>query len=180
MPMLLVLLFGLADFARVFAAGITLEAAARNGAEAAAQEYLQVLRNKTGGLDAADYDAIHAVAIDAVCSEGETLPNQAVSGGTCSMPVTAVCVHDGADPACGTEAAIAPSSCPRVSEPSWNATELGAAPGGATPLPFVEVRVCYRFTTLFNLTNLELPFGWGVSLGEVYLERDRQFVVANY
>jgi hypothetical protein len=44
----------------------------------------------------------------------------------------------------------------------------------------VEVRVCYRFTTLFNLTNLELPFGWGVSLGEVYLERDRQFVVANY
>ena len=36
LPMLLVLLLGIADFGRVFAAGIILEAASRNGAEAAA------------------------------------------------------------------------------------------------------------------------------------------------
>ena len=33
LPMLLVLLLGVADFGRVFAAGITVEAAARNAAE---------------------------------------------------------------------------------------------------------------------------------------------------
>ena len=33
LPMLLVLLLGVADFGRVFAAGITIEAAARNAAE---------------------------------------------------------------------------------------------------------------------------------------------------
>src|SRR5437868_2771020 len=40
LPVLLVLAIGVADFGQVFAAGITVEAAARNGAEAAAQEYL--------------------------------------------------------------------------------------------------------------------------------------------
>ena len=42
LPMLLVLLLGIADFGRVFPAGITIEAAARNAAEAAAQEYLRI------------------------------------------------------------------------------------------------------------------------------------------
>ncbi len=45
--MLLVLLLGVADFGRVFQAGITIEAAARNGAEAAAQEYRQLARGAT-------------------------------------------------------------------------------------------------------------------------------------
>ena len=47
-------------------------------------------------------------------------------------------------------------------------------------MPYVEVRVCYRFTTLFNLTNLDLPFGWGLNLGEIFLEKDREFTVACY
>jgi len=66
--MLLVLLLGVADFGRVFHAGIVVEAAARNAAEAAAQEYLQ-LRRDTTTLTTADYDRIHAVARTAVCEE---------------------------------------------------------------------------------------------------------------
>ncbi|HEU4863568.1 MAG TPA: TadE/TadG family type IV pilus assembly protein, partial [Candidatus Limnocylindria bacterium] len=53
LPMLLVLLLGVADFGRVFASGITTEALARNAAEAASQEYLQVRRATTGPPDPA-------------------------------------------------------------------------------------------------------------------------------
>src|SRR6187401_3080262 len=70
LPMLLVLLLGIADFGRVFQAGITIEAAARNAAEAAAQEYVQMVRNEPDGvLELPDYQRLHAVALDAVCSE---------------------------------------------------------------------------------------------------------------
>jgi hypothetical protein len=44
----------------------------------------------------------------------------------------------------------------------------------------VEVRTCYQFTTLFNVTSLELPFGWSISFGTIYLERERTFTVACY
>jgi Flp pilus assembly protein TadG len=175
LPMLLVLLLGIADFGRVFAAGITLESAARNGAEAAAQEYLQIQRNKT--LVAADYAKLHQVAIEAVCRDGEVLPN-ASGGGACSSPAVAVCVHDTAsgDAACGGEAASAPSNCDELSG-GWNPALGGTA---TTPLPYVEVRVCYRFTTLFDLQQLHLPFGSGLSLGEVWLQRTRFFSVGAY
>jgi hypothetical protein len=96
------------------------------------------------------------------------------------MPAAAVCVHDGNDLAgCGTEAGTAPADCNRLTG-TWDDTNNGAAPSGAPPMPYVEVRVCYHFTTLFNLTDLELPFGWSISLGEVWLEKDRQFTVACY
>jgi hypothetical protein len=180
LPMLLVLLLGIADFGRVFAAGITLEAAARDGAEAAAQEYVQLVRNKAGGvLDTTDFGHLHEIAADAVCHEAKALPNQTEASGVCSMPITAVCVHDGNDPACGSEATAAPADCPKVIG-AWNPANSGAAPLGSTPLPYVEVRVCYRFTTLVDLSNLQLPFGWGLSLGDIWLERDRAFTVANY
>lgn len=179
--MLLVLLLGIADFGRVFQAGITVEATARNAAEAAAQEYVQMVRNEPDGiLELADYQRLHTVALDAVCSEAETLPNQAVSGGSCSMPAAAVCVHDGNDMAgCGTEAGASPAECSSMDE-AWSDANNGAAPSGAPAMPYVEVRVCYRFTTLFNLTDLELPFGWSLSLGEVWLQKVRQFTVACY
>ena len=41
LPMLLVLLLGIADFGRIFQAGIVTETAARNGAETAALERLR-------------------------------------------------------------------------------------------------------------------------------------------
>jgi hypothetical protein len=182
--MLLVLLLGIADFGRVFSAGITMEAAARNGAEAAAQEYVQMARNRPGGtLTNADYDHLHDVAIEKVCHESALLPNAAIAGSTCSMPAVAVCVHDGSgdlgiSTTCGGEAAGAPAECTGLN--TWDPFREGAAPSGSAALPYVEVRVCYRFTTLVNLTNLNLPFGWSLSLGEIYLERDRNFTVACY
>ena len=179
LPLLLVLLLGIADFGRVFTAGITIEAAARNGAEAAAQEYLQLLHKPGGVLDPGDYSSLHDIAVDAVCAESEPLPNQAIQSGNCTMPLIAVCVHDGGDPICGDEADPAVTTCPGVNG-SWDNTNNGATPLGATPLPYVEVRVCYQFTTLLNLTNLQLPLGWSLSLGEVWLQRDREFTVANY
>jgi hypothetical protein len=180
LPMLLVLLLGIADFGRVFAAGITIEAAARNGAEAAAQEYVQIARNKVGGvLDSSDYVHLHDVALDTVCHETAVLPNHAETAGSCTMPVTAVCVHDGVDPNCGGEADPSITGCTRVNAP-WSNANNGAAPGGSTPLVYVELRLCYRFTTLFNLTDLQLPLGWNLSLGDIYLQRDREFTAANY
>lgn len=187
--MLLVLLLGIADFGRVFTAGITVEAAARNGAEAAAQEYVQLLRNRTDPLSSDDYQRLHRVAAEAVCGEAETLPNQAVTGdcadisegaASLTMPAVAVCVHDDVDPLCdGSEAAAAPTECAQMKSVTWNPANAGPAASGSA-LPYVEVHVCYRFTTLLNLTNLELPFGWSLSLGEVWLERGREFVTACY
>lgn len=180
LPMLLVLLLGIADFGRVFAAGITVEAAARNSAEAAAQEYLQLVRNKPGGtLDSTDYAHLHDVALDAACSEARTLPNRAEAGGVCSMPATAVCIHDGADPFCGSEADPSLTECSDLNQ-AWSNANLAPGPGGASPLPHVEVVVCYQFTTLLNFQRLSLPFGWGLSIGAIHLEKSRTFTVANY
>lgn len=180
LPMLLVLLLGVADFGRVFAAGITVEAAARNAAEAAAQEYLQLVRNKPGGvLATADYAHLHDVALDAACNEARTLPNRAEGGGLCSMPATAVCIHDGADPYCGSEADTSLTECSELNQ-AWSNANLAPAAGGRPPLPHVEVVVCYRFTTLVNLENLSLPFGWGLSVGAIHLEKNRSFTVADY
>jgi TadE-like protein len=179
LPLLLVFLLGVADFARVFTAGITMEAAARNGAEAAAQEYLQ-RSHKSGGLVASDYADLHDIALAAVCAETETLPNQVKSGGSCTMPLAAVCIHDGVDPGCGIEADPAFANCPEVNG-AWNNANSGPAQG--TPpraLPYVEVRACYKFTTLMNISNLNLPFGWSLTLGDVWLQRDREFTVADY
>jgi hypothetical protein len=179
LPMLLVLLLGIADFGRVFAAGISVEATGRNAAEAAAQEYLQ-LRRQGATLTAADFARIHDVALDTVCEEADRLENQVESGGVCSMPVAAVCVHDVSSELaaygsmCGQEASSAPAECTGM-HAGWPAT---APPPGS--LPWVEVRVCYRFTTLFDLSDLDLPLGWSLSLGEVWLERTRNFTVADY
>jgi len=187
LPLLLIVLLGVADFGRLFSQGIILEAAARNGAEAAAQEYVQLQRNQPGGiLTPANYNQLHAIALEALCEEADLLPNRVASGTppTCDMPHAAVCVHDasaGDDVAmgglCGSERAFAPPEC-SVLDPPWTATIEQTDP--PTALPYVEVRVCYRFTTLFSLTDLQLPFGWSISVGEVWLQRDRVFVAGTY
>lgn len=175
LPMLLVLLLGIADFGRVFSAGIILEAAARNGAEVAAQEYLQVRRSSTAPTSA-DYDRIRDAALVAVCREAERLPDRTAAGGMCSMPATAVCIHDDATElpgyaGCGTGSSI-PPECTGMT--GWTAGNAGGR------LPNVEVRVCYRFTTLFNLEGLSLPLANGLNLGTIWLEKDRSFAVADY
>ncbi len=55
-----------------------------------------------------------------------------------------------------------------------------AKAGGAEALAYVEVRVCYRFTTIIDMTDVRLPFGWSISVGEIWLQRDRSFTVADY
>lgn len=196
LPMLLVLLLGVADFGRVFAAGIVLEASARNGAEAAAQEYLQLARN-TPTLTSTDYQRIHHVALVQVCQEAKRLANVADvdADGVCEMPSAAVCVHDvpanpndttpppvGGDPLCGTEASAAPQpGCSAMVTDGWSTAKVLMPPVPAEEaLAFVEVRVCYRFTTIIDVSNLSLPFGFGLSLGEVWLQKDRSFAVADY
>lgn len=179
--MLLVLLLGIADFGRVFAAGITMEAAARNAAEAAAQEYVQRQRVDPAPLTPADYDAIRAVAHRVACEDAEILANQAGSPPMCDMPISAVCVHDadmGDAPDCGEASATPPAECSAL-QGSWTAANQQTI--GTSPfLPYVEVRMCYRFTTLFNLSGMQLPFGWSLSVGDVWLQRDRSFVAGDY
>jgi hypothetical protein len=176
-PLLLVLLLGIADFGRVFAAGIVVEAAARNAAEIAASEYL---RNPPGPLaspapvpgPAGYYQALHQNAARVVCTETKDLANSRFdrSSGTCaSMPVVLVCVHDGADDQCGTEpfGAPIPEQCSDLRRAMSNAQD-----GGAERSRYVEVRICYRFSMLFKTDFLPL--------GEVYLQRSRAFTVADY
>ena len=182
LPMLLVLLLGITDFGRVFTAGIVLEASARNAAEAAAQEYLQLCRNRTTcpPLDAADYAALHDLALSETCREAERLPNRTVDGsGTCTMPHAAVCVHDGADPLCAAEAPSAPEECSLLRSMPSNPSNAALAYDASAP-PYVEIRLCYRFTTMMDVSDLDLPFGWGLSLGEIWLQRERSFTSADY
>jgi Flp pilus assembly protein TadG len=184
LPMLLVLLLGVADFGRVFQAGIVTEAAARNGAEAAALERLRLGPPTVPG-DAAFYANLHRIAAQAACAEARSLPSTtyvpdnaatpAVDEESCpTMPVIAVCVRDGGDPGCGQTApgytGTVPAECTEMS------TGWSSASGGLVGSHSVEVRLCYRFTTLFNL-DLSLPLGWGISIGDVYLQRTRTFVI---
>ena len=53
----------------------------------------------------------------------------------------------------------------------WN-----PASAGDTASHAVEVRVCYQFTTLFNL-HVSLPMNAGLNLGDVWIERTRYFVL---
>jgi hypothetical protein len=175
LPLLLILLLGVADFGRVFAAGITIEAAARNAAEIGAIERLKG-RPATPG-DATYYQALHAQIARTACAESRLLPNTTFTetDRTCpDMPVVRVCVHDGQDPVCGNPisgfASSIPAECGRMSN-TWSSDSGGAAASHA-----VEVRICYRFTTLFNL-HLSLPFDAAMNLGDVWIQRERIFVI---
>lgn len=182
LPMLLVLLLGIADFGRVFSVGITLEAAARDGAEAAAQEYVQLVRNNPGGvLVAADYARLHSLAISTVCHETATLQQHTdFSSMGCARTGVAVCVHDAAmgDP-CGSESGSAPMECSEMV--GWSAgIQGGASATGVAPLAHVEVRTCYLFQTIIPLAAIRMPFNSSLSLGDIWLQKSRQFAIACY
>jgi hypothetical protein len=178
-PILLLILLTVSDFGRYFAASISLESMARTAAEVAAQEFVQ--EYAADPLATPSYALIHKTAWQSVCDEGHDLPNMTPgSGGNeCSDLPTMVCVHDGVDPTCGAVyndgGSLPPAQC-------------GALQPGAAPAPtrdsqahvYVEVRVCYRFSSFFQLT---IPF-FDISLtplsGDFYIERARQFTVADY
>lgn len=183
LPLLLVFLLGVADFGRVFADGIALEAAVRNSAEAAAQEYLQLCSKPGYGpvelcpdLTPTDYQGLHDLALEVGCREAERLTNlQETGGGACTNPVIAICVHDDINPGdannCGEEALVGsvPAGCSEMNDPtSWSSARNQLGEGR----PYVEVRMCYLFDPLIPLTE-----NWW---GQVRLQRENNFAVTNY
>lgn len=180
-PMLMIILVGIADFGRVFNAGVVLEAAARNAAEHASQKYLADppgessltaavrLSAPVGSTGSSYYAAIREDAAQLVCAEMRGLTSTDYGGGVCgTWPVVAVCVHDGADPNCGATAAgfaAIPPQCPDLNG-AWSnaATTAGDR--------WVEVRVCYRFSSILKLPIFEF--------GDIYLERTRSFIIPCY
>jgi hypothetical protein len=186
LPILLILFLGIADFGRVFHAGIVIEAAARNAAEIVAEEYR---RNPPGGSltdppppgDAAFYQPLHDLAGRTVCSEARTLTNTTYDPVTRNchvadgdpatpnwMPIVMACIHDGEDPLCATPVfgASVPTQCSGLTASIAPDMDAGEASR------FVEVRVCYQFSTLIHVPIF--------SLGDVWLQKDRAFTVANY
>lgn len=182
LPMLLILLLGIADFGRVFNTGITLEAVARDAAEVGA---LQRLRDKPDLGDPSQhpayYTALHQLIARTACAESDQLavsPEQVNATDCPRLTAIRACVHDNLDTQCG--AAIpgfdgpVPAECKDIAPgtaPPWSNYS-----GGETISHWVEVRVCYHFTTLFNL-HLSLPMNAGLNLGDLYLGKTRSFVL---
>jgi TadE-like protein len=179
LPLLLVIVLGVVDFGRVFQSGIVMESAARAAAEAGAVEYLREVIGEDPSY-VPDYERIREVAAAVVCREASGLPN---ADSTCTQwPVIRVCIHDEAagDPDCGGPAdvgsAAVPAECPTTDDFSPVESQLEVAATDANQDPrgaYIEVRVCYRFTTLLP-TNDFLP------IGVVHLQRNSVFTVADY
>lgn len=181
-PILLILLIAIGDFGRIFATGIIVEAAARNAAEMAANEYLA---NPPGSQDtppvplnapapsgnSAYYVALHGKVAKAVCAETQELPNSNYDPGTGAcpgMPFIMVCIHDSQDTECNSEAlgqAVSAGCDSFVPPPN-------SSHGGSGTPRWAEVRVCYQFTPI-----LELPL---FQFGEFWLQRTRSFTIPCY
>ena len=181
LPMLLVLLLGIADFGRVFSAGISIEAAARNAAEVGALERLRNPPPADPLLHDAYYRDLHRRIAETACSEMDVLPppDDYLAGPNCQhLTAIAVCIQDGKDTRCGVPVsgidAPIPSGCQHMSSaptPPWPSVA-----GTETLSHSVEVTLCYQFSTLWNL-DLALPLNAGLTLGDIYLERVRSWVV---
>ena len=178
LPILLVILLAVVDFGRVFSASMTVEASTRNAAEVGA---IERLRNgpPSPGTEVAYYTALHEQVAKVVCSELSLLPNTTFVSAdrTCpSMPVVRVCVHDGRDPRCGAQIDDFTSDIDLPPECGHMVVAWSNASGGVVGSHGVEVRVCYRFTTLFNL-RFTLPGDTGLDIGEIWLQRERVFAL---
>jgi TadE-like protein len=179
LPLLLVILLGVADFGRVLQAGIVMESVSGAAAEAGAVEYLREVTGKVPTYSP-DYSRIRQVAAEIACREASRLPN---SDPDCTeWPIIRVCVHDDAagDPDCGgaglVGAGAIPEQCPALDDPWSAANDLEVLETDANPEPrgaYVEVRTCYRFTTI-------LPINDFLPIGEVFLQRQAVFTVADY
>ena len=171
-PFLLIILLTVADFGRYFAASLNVESIARTAAEVSAQEYLRA--------GTTNYAAIHGYAWQSVCDEAKGLANVTYNGPAteCDGIPTLVCVHDGVDPSCSTAynaGSGVPAACTVISDPISNAQT-----GGTELSKYVEVRVCYRFNTVFGFS---IPFLGGdltTLSGNFYVQKVRTFTVADY
>lgn len=174
LPIMLIILLLVGDFGRLFAAGVTVESAARNAAEVAAAEY-----NRSLLLPSIDYAAVHKAAWSSVCNQASKLPNATPGsgGGECSGLPTVVCVHDGADLGCGNSYnGAVPAQCQAL----LPANRPTAGPATGAESKYVEVRVCYRFNTIFEMTIPTIGGPMQALGGDFYLERARVFSVADY
>ena len=177
-PILLIVFIAIADFGRIFATSIAVEAATRNAAEAAANRYLAVppgpLSSAAPAGVSAYYDALHAYAAGVVCFELRDLPNTNYDSGTKTcpdMPLVVVCVHDGQDTSCGSPAS------PGLGAPPVDCASLSPAPNNSQSsvqagARWVEVRTCYRFTAIIHAPLF--------SLGDFWLQRSRSFTIPCY
>ena len=191
LPVLLILLLGVADLGRVFTAGIVIQAASRDAAEAAAQQYVQLSRGSTMDSPAL-YQALHATAERVACAEAERLSGVATFPSTypagtswvnCSPPAIAVCVHDtGVTFNGSTEPGDTDCDGHTFSFESTGSVPAGCTLfGGSVPpspppdpsgLPYVEVRMCYPFSMLLQTQILPI--------GPIYLQQSSSFVAATY
>jgi len=177
-PILVILVVGVADFGRIFAHGLAVEAASRDAAEIVASEYLAnppgapavSLADPAPVGDPTYYDPLHLRAARVVCAETRSLPNTNYDPLTTNcpgMPLVLVCIHDSQDPSCGLEpfGAPIPAECGGLATPPTNGQDGSGA-------RWVEVRVCYRFSAI-----LQLPI---ISFGDIWLQRTRSFVIPCY
>lgn len=181
-PILLVLFVAIADFSRVFAAGVAVEAATRNAAEAAANQYLANppdgdLSVPATGSDQTYYDNLRSYAAGVVCAELRDLPStnyDSVTQTCPDMPLVMFCVHDGADGGCGSLASpgsgVTPAQCGDLSNPALTNGQSTNA-DGSHPRS-IEVRTCYLFRSVLHLPLFDL--------GDVWLQRTRTFAIACY
>jgi hypothetical protein len=187
LPVMILILVAVADFARVFTALITVEAAARNAAEITAQEYLRTAPSPPVSGQPDFYRNLYREAGLVACAETRSLPNTDYDSGTghCpTWPVIRVCVHDDiADNQCGNQIQPAGSfrdsdpNCPQTAQP-MDYRRMYSTGSGFEPSYYVEVRLCYRFTMLLRIPPL--PFGATPPVGDIIIERSRTFTVADY
>jgi hypothetical protein len=177
-PILLMVFVAIADFGRIFAANIAIEAATRNAAEAVANRYVAsppgLLDQPAPAGDTAYYGPLQAYGAGVVCAELRDLPSTNYDSGTNTcpdMPVVMVCIHDGQDPGCATLAspggAGTPAECDSFS-PSPTNSQLAGQPGAR----WVEVRTCYHFRAMLNLPLF--------SLGDFWIQRANEFAIPCY
>ena len=187
-PILMLILLTVGDFGRLFAATITIESSAGAAAETASADYLREVLNivPPGPLSADAYARVHQSAWQSVCDEASALPNAepGSGGGQCRGLPTVVCVHDGStgagDPNCGSaynDADGIPTGCPSL-QPGTRPNNSQA--GGAETSRYVEVRVCYRFSSFFRFDIPSVGGTLSTLGGDIYVERIRTFTVADY
>jgi hypothetical protein len=190
LPMLIVLFLGIADFGRVFQAGITVEGIARNAAEIVAGDTRLDNLKDLSGCDPACrsqlYQQLHELAATTACDEAKRLDHTTDVGGTCAdLLIVGACIHDAdtappGDDSCGViTGGTLPTGCSELAPGSWSNAQNGVTdiPGATPELRYVEVRVCYRFTPLFD--QIGLPIVSYLVPNQIYLERTRYFTVSS-